>query len=131
MGVRHSIDQKMIKKLPRTRAMFGRSIEFRRCMLYYYSNCALLVQTVGDILHFQKRLNYLTFFSLNLLGGIKSLYISLLLESSRRMSWYNNSKAELLLCVNAKRKTLFLFRFLIRKIILFLNRTFSSNAELV
>ena len=54
MGVRHSIDQKMIKKLPRTRAMFGLSIEFRRCMLYYYSNCALLVQTVGDILHFQK-----------------------------------------------------------------------------
>ena len=91
--------------------MFGLSIEFRRCMLYYYSNCALLVQTVGDILHFQKRLNYLTFFSLNLLGGIKSLYISLLLESSRRMSWYNNSKAELLLYVNAKRKTLFLFRF--------------------
>ena len=62
MGVRHSIDQKMIKKLPRTRAMFGLSIEFRGCMSYNYSNCALLVQTVGDILHFSKTVKLLNIF---------------------------------------------------------------------
>ena len=49
MGVGHCTDPKMIRKLSRTRAMFGLSKESGRCMSYNYSNCALLVLTVDDI----------------------------------------------------------------------------------